>query len=197
MKKFFITALLLLIIGLSFTFTTPVSAQETRHYATCDVCGFCVTTQDSADWVQITPPGNWEQCRKCLYENASQDPKSGDTLLVNPDINTPPTPMPGRHFSVFGCIKTDLSDFTQTGAASSLVQVLLNLIFMMAGGIALLYIIYGAYLVMTSQADPERLAYGKRVVVGSIVGLILVLSSVFIVNLLAAGVLRLPGFGNR
>jgi hypothetical protein len=167
-------------------------AQDARRYATCDVCGYCINSQNPADWPE--PPGSWAKCRACLYENASEDPKSGDTLVVDPETNIPPQPHPGRHYTVFGCIKTNIGDFTQTGAASSLVQVLLNIIFYIAGGVALMYIIYGSILIMTSQADSERLAHGKRVVTGSIIGLVLALFSVFIVNLIASGILHLPGF---
>jgi len=63
------------------------------------------------------------------------------------------------------------------------------------GGIALLMLMYGGFLILTSQAEPERLNYGRRVVTGAVIGLIFALGSVFIVNIIGSGILRLPGFG--
>jgi hypothetical protein len=197
---FSIVLLTILPILLPINAVSPFPTPAARRYATCDVCGFCVTGQDPSGW--LTPaPRDWANCQACLYPSAYPtgsvpDPRAGNTLLVDPETNAPPKPAEGRHFTILGCVKTQLNDFTQTGAASSLIQMLLNVIFATAGGVAILYIIYGSFLVMTSQGDPERLAYGKRVIVGSIVGLILVLTSIMLVNLVAKGILRLPGFSD-
>lgn len=201
MKRFLITALLFFTLLGSVRFVSAADPAATSHrYATCDLCGYCVTSQDPSSWPD--PPKSWAKCQKCLYPSAypvdpavTPDARQGNTLVVDEETNLPPVPQPGTHYTVFGCIKTNIGDFTQTGAASSLVQVLLNLIFTTAGGVAVLYIVYGAFLIITSQADPERLAYGRRVVMGSIIGLVFVLMSVLIVNLLANGILTLPGFG--
>ena len=73
---------------------------------------------------------------------------------------------------MIGCIKTDSSGFNQQGAAASVVQAMLDLIFRIVGGIAFLYFIYGSFLVLTSQADPERLNHGRQTLYGAIVGLL-------------------------
>jgi len=96
---------------------------------------------------------------------------------------------------MIGCINTNLNSFQSEGAASSVVQTLLNLIFGATGVIGLAYFLYGSGLILTSQAEPEKLGRGKRLIVGAIVGIIFSLGSVFIVNLLASGVLKIPGFG--
>ena len=76
-----------------------------------------------------------------------------------------------------------------------MVQSLLNIVFAMAGGIAFLYLLYGSFIIATSQANPERLNYGKRVVYGAIAGVIFTLGSVFLVKFIASGILKIPGFG--
>jgi len=114
--------------------------------------------------------------------------------VVDPASNTGPTPYPGRQYTVIGCIKTDLASFSQQGAAAGVVQTLLNIIFGIIGGLAFLYLIYGSFVVLTSQAEPERLNYGKRLIIGAVVGAVFSLLSVFIVNFLASGILRIPGF---
>ncbi len=181
MKRFFIFGV---IVFLLLTVNFPVLAQN--RTATCDLCGFCPPNP---------PPSNWESCRQCLYESANSDPHSYDTLSVGGE-NIPPTPIPGRWYTMIGCINTNLSSFQNEGAAASVVQILLRLIFSTAGGIAFLYFLYGSFLILTSQADPERLNQGKSIVYRAIVGLIFSLSSIFIVNLIGSGILKIPGFNN-
>lgn len=173
----------LVFIFLSQPLVKPVLAQP--RYAACDLCGFCPPDR---------LPSSWEKCRQCLYPAANNNPNARATLKIDPTSNTGPTPQPGRQYTVIGCIKTDLASFNQEGAAASVVQVLLNIIFSIIGGIAFLYLMYGSFTVLVSQAEPERLNYGKRLISGAIVGLIFSLLSAFIVNFIATGILKIPGF---
>jgi hypothetical protein len=171
-----------------FSFGNVISAQTpvpAARFAACDLCGYCPPDK---------LPSTWESCRTCLYPNASNNSASKDTLKIDPATNTGPTPNPGRQYTVIGCIKSDLASFSQEGAAASVVQVLLNIIFSLIGGIAFLYLMYGSFTVLTSQAEPERLNYGKRLIYGAIVGLIFSLMSAIIVNFIASGILKIPGF---
>lgn len=162
-----------------------VHAQEGR-FAACDLCGYCQND---------TPPSNWKSCKDCLYPNiTSTNPLDKKTLEIDPLTNVGPPAASGRQYTMIGCIKTDVG-FTKEGAASSVTQILLNIIFSIVGGIAFLYLIYGAFIILTSQTNPERLDYGKRLVFGAIVGVVFTLASVFIVNLLTSGILRIPGAG--
>lgn len=175
---------------ISFLFFIVSTTHAAERFATCDQCGLCQNNN---------PPGNWVDCQKCLYPNASDDPAALETLRIidTAPSATAPTPKPGRYFTGLGCIKTDMTDFTQQGAAGNVIQLVLNIIFSTAGGIAFLYVIYGTFVLITSQAQPERINYGKRVIVGSIIGLIFCASSVLIVNLIAGGILQLPGFSSN
>lgn len=189
MKRIFLALLLFFslfvfktqVVGLTLT---PAPAASSR-FAACDLCGYCPPDK---------PPASWEKCRLCLYPNAGTNPATRDTLKINATTNTGPTPQPGRQHTVIGCIKTDLASFSQEGAAASVVQTLLNIIFSLIGGIAFLYLMYGAFTILTSQADPERLNYGRRLIYGAVVGLIFSLLSAFIVNFIASGILKIPGF---
>ncbi len=96
---------------------------------------------------------------------------------------------------MIGCIQTNLNDFTREGAAGGLVQTILTLIFSAGGGIAFLYLLYGSFLILTSQADPERLNHGKRVIYGALIGIIFTVGAVFIITLIGNNILRIPGFG--
>lgn len=156
------------------------------RYAVCDLCGYCPPNP---------PPNNWESCRACIYPAASQNLTVKSTLLIDPSTNQPPTPMPGKYYTMLGCVGTSLAGFTENGAAGGVVQTLLNFLFVIVGGVAVLYLIYGAFVLMTSQNDPERINQGKRIVFAAIVGVIFCVGSVFLVNLIAGTVLKLPGFG--
>lgn len=164
---------------------TPAPAQP--GYANCDQCNYCPPNP---------PPQSWPACQKCLYPGIPSDPTLKASLLIDPSTNLPPTPVPGHQYTFLGCIGGNSGGFTQGNAVGDVIQALLNVVFSLAGGIAFLYLLYGAFILTTSQANPEKLNYGKRVIYGAIVGLIFSLGAVFIVKFIASGVLRIPGFGN-
>lgn len=195
MKKLLLSLFLSVLILCSIQ--SPVNAADER-FAVCDQCGFCISPTPSAGGaIPFDPaPSNWETCRKCLYPAASTDAGTFETLTIDPTTNEAPTPQPGRHYTMIGCLSTNSDDFTKPGAAGGVTQALLNVIFSISGGIAFLYLIYGAFFVLTSEGDPDRLNQGKRTIWGAVVGLIFVISSVFLVNLIGAGILKIPGFGN-
>ena len=188
-------------------YVSPAFAASTTEprFVTCDACGFCPVIDNtvSPTTCKVDPtggpvPGNWKACTNCLYKNLGLHPTPGDcaTVKIVGDTKLPPTPIPGRQYTMIGCL-TSVGGFENnkgTGA-SSFVQALFDLlVFKITGGIAFLYLMYGAFLILTSQAEAERLNYGRRVIVGAIVGLIFTLSSVFIVNLIGSGILKIPGF---
>ncbi len=175
----FLLVLCTILPKVSFAATSP-------SYATCDMCGYCPPSP---------PPTNWKNCVECLYPNITPDPSTKDTLKIDPKTNLPPAIAKGRQYTIIGCIKTDLGSFSNEGAAQSLVSVLLSLIFEIVGGVAFLYLLYGSFLITTSQADEQRLSKGKNIVHSAIIGLVFSLLSVFIIKILAANILKIPGFG--
>ncbi len=182
MRKFFV------VLSLVFLFLNLHSLSFAQdRLATCDLCGYCLGQ---------TVPDKWSDCVRCIYPGVGNNPQAleNKTLLIDPSINSGPTPYPGHHYTMIGCLTTNLGGFTQAGAAASPIQTLLNLIFSLAGGIAFLYIIYGSFILITSRADIERLNYGRRVLLGAIVGLIFSLSAVFLVRLIGSQILQIPGF---
>lgn len=184
MKRMFVLFILLFVL-----FTQPVVnlVKAEDRFAVCDLCGYCPSTNP-------TPPSNWESCVKCLYPNASTNPQVKDTLKVDPATNVVPTSLPGFQYTMIGCLGTNLGGFQKSGAAAGVVQTLLNMLFSIAGGLSLLFVLYGAFLLSTSQADPAKLNHGKKVVMGAIVGLIFALLAVFLVNFIGGTVLQIPGF---
>lgn len=62
------------------------------------------------------------------------------------------------------------------------------------GGIAVLFIIYGGYLILTSQGNPTQLQNGKSYIFYAIVGLLLSIFGYAIIEIVFVNILRLPGF---
>jgi len=158
---------------------------STQRCASCDPCGYCLGGE---------VPESWSACRSCLFPGLTAfSAQSNKTLEIHPVLNSPPTPYPGRMYTMIGCVSTNFSSL-EGGGATSFTKTILNLVFSTAGGIAFLYLIYGSFLILTSQSNPEKLDRGKKVVYGAIVGVIFALCSIFIINLVAANILRIPGF---
>ena len=89
-------------------------------------------------------------------------------------------------WTALGCIPTNLSD------------ILKNYIFTygigIAGGIAFLLMLFGAFTVMTSAGNPENVAKGKEMITSALTGLLIIIFSVFILRLIGVDILRIPGF---
>lgn len=63
-----------------------------------------------------------------------------------------------------------------------------------SGGIAFLLIVWAAIQMMTAQGDPQKLQAGREVLTAAISGLIFIIFSVFLLNLIGVKILQLPGF---
>lgn len=62
-------------------------------------------------------------------------------------------------------------------------------------GIAFLLIVYGGFMVMTSQGDPNRLKAGQELLTSAISGIILLIFSIFILKFIGIDILGLGNFG--
>lgn len=63
-----------------------------------------------------------------------------------------------------------------------------------AGGIAVMLIIYAGFLISTSQNDPRRLNSGRELLTAAISGLLLLVFGAFLLRFLGQDILRIPGF---
>lgn len=207
MKRFFL--FFILVIVLIFNIYPKETYANTNRYATCDQCGLCADIVDDTDPTNIqfnikgsVPSQSWPLCMKCLYPDITGDATKFDNfeslkMIPDPDNTAnyiPNPPKKGHFYTGIGCFTTNLTDFTDEGAASALTRPLLNVLLSLAGGIAFLYLLYGAFLVVTSRGDPEQLSQGRRTIYGAIIGVVFAMSAVFLINLIANGILKIPGF---
>ncbi len=61
------------------------------------------------------------------------------------------------------------------------------------GGIAFLLMIYGAFLMITSAGDAEKIKAGQETITSALTGLIFAIFSLFILRLIGVDILNIPG----
>lgn len=84
-----------------------------------------------------------------------------------------------------GCIRTD---------TKGLIEDLMTILFGLAGGIALLLMLYGAFTYTTASGDPKKAGQAKEVFGGAVTGLLLIIFSIIILQFVGVTILKLPGF---
>ena len=63
-----------------------------------------------------------------------------------------------------------------------------------AGGTAFLLILFGGFQILTSSGNPEQLAAGRELVTSAITGLLMIIFSVFLLQVIGVDILGIPGF---
>jgi len=84
-----------------------------------------------------------------------------------------------------GCIQPNLS-----GLVSTIFSIGIGI----AGILAFLCIIFSAIMFQTSSGNPERIKKAKQYLTSCIIGLLLIIFSVFILKLIGVSILGIPGF---
>lgn len=85
-----------------------------------------------------------------------------------------------------GCIGTDVGGFV-----SSLLKIGLGISF----GAAFIVMLYSAYLLQTSQGNPEKIKKARDYLSSAIIGILVVIFATFILQLVGVQILRIPGIG--
>lgn len=89
--------------------------------------------------------------------------------------------------TAIGCISTK-ADGTDS-FFGSIIKIAVGL----GGGLALTLMLYGVFIVTTSAGIPDKLKEGSEIITSAIAGLIFILLSVFLLNLIGINILGLPG----
>jgi hypothetical protein len=82
------------------------------------------------------------------------------------------------------------------GSSSGFINFILNWAIGVAAGVAFLLIILAGFQILTSTGNPERLKAGQELLTSALMGLVLLIFSVFILNFIGVDVLGIPGFGS-
>lgn len=86
-----------------------------------------------------------------------------------------------------GCLPLDLNTLITSFVLTSGIGI--------GGGFALLCIIYAAFMMQSSEGNPEKLKKAQEMMTSCIMGLMLIIFSVFILKIIGVNILRIPGFG--
>jgi len=89
-------------------------------------------------------------------------------------------------WTALGCIPTnDLNEF---------IGWLLGRVIFIATGIAFILLVVGAFQILTSAGNPEKVKAGGELITSTIAGLLLIILSVFLLKLIGVDILHIPGF---
>lgn len=110
-----------------------------------------------------------------------------DIHRVNP--GPPPACNNAAHHHIstaLGCLSTDPAIL-----ASDIIKIAIGI----SGGLAFLFLISGSFKLITSGGDPDNIQAAKERITSAIAGLLLIVFSVVILQIIGVNILRLPGFG--
>jgi len=96
----------------------------------------------------------------------------------SPDISNP------KIYTALGCMPIKIDQ---------LMIWLLPYLFSIAGGISFCLILYGTFLLTTSQGDEKKISAARDTITSAITGLLVCIFSLFILRLIAIDILHIPG----
>jgi hypothetical protein len=88
-------------------------------------------------------------------------------------------------WTALGCIQTDPQKFIGS---------ILGIAIGIGGGIAFLLILFGGFQILMSAGNPEKLNAGKELITSAITGLLIIIFSIFILQLIGVTIFAIPGF---
>lgn len=95
-----------------------------------------------------------------------------------------------------GClgVKTGLSPDPIGTDPASFAKSLFSIVLSIAGGIAVLLIIVSGYRLITSQGNPEKTQVAREQLTAAVIGLLFIIFSIFILQVIGHDILNIPGF---
>jgi len=134
--------------------------------------------------LQFTNPGSYRITAWHKKQN-ELGKCSGELYPTIKDTSEPENPPPSGDCvdTPLGCLPTDMADF-----AEKFVSIATGI----AGGLAFLLMVFGAYRLIFSGGDPEAVQQGRQVITAAIIGLVIIIFAVFILRLIGITILGLP-----
>ncbi len=77
--------------------------------------------------------------------------------------------------------------------ADALVRFFFRNLMGVVGGIGLLLMIYGSFLVLTSQGDQEKVKRGREIITTTVSGILFIIFSLFLLRFIGIEILHIPG----
>ena len=166
--------------GVYLPYVYNTAASSTDFLQACTI-GFTVGNTDLSNDIKDVCKEEPEKCTSgggkttsgCTDETIP-DPKDSSKRILNPAIST-----------AIGCIHTN---------PSVLVQDFLRFTLGISGGLAFLMMLLGAFQMLTSAGNPETLSAGRSRVTSAIIGLLFVIFSILLLQIIGVSILNIPGF---
>lgn len=123
-----------------------------------------------------------------------------DTVTVSPpaapctDLKQEIDPQTGKLKSTGECLTVKTAVGKISTSPSGLVGSIFSIILSMSGGIAILLIIFSGYTIMTSQGNPEKIQGAKETLTSAIVGLLFLIFSFAILQIITVDIFHIPSF---
>jgi hypothetical protein len=169
-----------------FLLTSPVLANCTSRQPVAGAMGvFPATCGDAQHWC-----GSTQECIDNNYTVTSTPPPPGGGSVTN--TNNASTEIscnnnPNSINTALGCISVD-------NGGQDFISKIITLSIGLGGAIALLLMLYGFYILTTSAGMPDKVKAGKEIITSAVAGLLFIILSAVVLNLLGVQVLGLPGF---
>lgn len=128
---------------------------------------------------------------RCCDPNPKNPPKISPT---NEPGKLQPPPCHGKIDQKKGCASIDTAFGTLSTDVNQAVNNIFRILLGFAGGVAILLIIAAGYEMMTSQGNPEKVKGARERLTAAIVGLVFILFSVAVLQIIGVDILQLPGF---
>lgn len=129
-------------------------------------------------------------------EPPQPDPAERDAQGVYKIYKVPPPPCAHEiKYPTDGCkrVNTAIGDIETTPAG--FVKSVFGLVLGLAGGLALLLIIYSGYMLIESRGNPEKLEAAREQLISAIIGLLFIIFALVVIQIIGVDILNLPGFG--
>jgi hypothetical protein len=159
-----------------------------------DVCSDdCICVPDDCSQISDTQSVEYQRCVASKTGNLcdkylfGKEDKSGDIKCNDEYCRCNSCVVSNGYWSAIGCIKFDsFSGFISENVFPIAIG--------FAGLFAFLCIIYSAFMLQTSQGSPEKIKKAQENLTSCILGLMIIIFSVFILRLIGVSILRIPGF---
>ena len=89
-------------------------------------------------------------------------------------------------WTAVGCIPSNPND---------VIKVIITIGLALGGGVVLVMILAGSFMLSVSQGDPNKTKEAKEIITSAIIGLLFVIFSVTILQFIGVEILHIPGFG--
>ncbi len=89
-------------------------------------------------------------------------------------------------WTAVGCIPSE---------PESVIKVVITIGLALGGGVVLIMILVGSFMLSVSQGDPNKTKEAKEIITSAIIGLLFVIFSVTLLQFIGVSILHIPGFG--